>query len=179
MKMVLMVKSREELEQMGTTFENHVAIYLKSNFQNCRIIHDKSIYSPFLGKETQIDLIFICNNLVAVIEVKDWVKTVRGDYSDTHWVAKSRGANSIYHFNVYNQNVIHVRSLRNALRRHGLNPVPFANVICFPDGVELLTDCKEAVTLSQLAPMLEKLIKKSKVHFDTDDMYNLIERVEW
>ena len=174
-----MGKSREELENIGTTFEEHVIIYLKSYFQNCRIIHNKSIYSPLLEKDTQIDIIFICNNLIAVIEVKDWVKSVRGDYADTHWVARSRGVNNIYHFNVYNQNLIHIRSLRNALRRMGYNPVQFANILCFPDGVDLLTNCKEAVTLSQLGPYIKKLMARSTIDIKTEEMYKLIERAEW
>ena len=169
-----MGKSREELENIGTTFEEHVIIYLKSYFQNCRIIHNKSIYSPLLEKDTQIDIIFICNNLIAVIEVKDWVKSVRGDYADTHWVARSRGVNNIYHFNVYNQNLIHIRSLRNALRRMGYNPVQFANILCFPDGVDLLTNCKEAITLSQLGPYIKKLMAKSTIDIKTEEMYKLI-----
>ena len=152
---------------------------MKSYFQNCRIIHNKSIYSPLLEKDTQIDIIFICNNLIAVIEVKDWVKSVRGDYADTHWVARSRGVNNIYHFNVYNQNLIHIRSLRNALRRMGYNPVQFANILCFPDGVDLLTNCKEAITLSQLGPYIKKLMARSTIDIKTEEMYKLIERAEW
>lgn len=52
------------LEKIGTEFERVVASYLKANFRECKVIHNLEVYSAYLKKNTQIDIIFIHPKLV-------------------------------------------------------------------------------------------------------------------
>ena len=84
----------------------------------------------------------------------------------------------MYHPNIYYQNLIHIRALRNMMRLQRISPVPCENLICFPDGTDLLTECTECCTLSQLCYRLRTLIENSQVTIDVDSTYKVIESLD-
>ena len=52
-----------------------------------------------------------------MIEAKNWKNWVRGDYGDKHWKGQGASRGVITTFNPIDQNFIHIRALRNAIRR--------------------------------------------------------------
>ena len=79
---------------------------------------------------------------------------------------------------MYYQNFIHIRALRNAMRMNGIEPVPCTNLICFPDGIDLFSDCVECCTVSRLKTRLSNLINDSKIDVDVDTTYKFIESLD-
>lgn len=150
---------RGTLEFNGSVFEDTIARHLKQWFPDSIVLSNLELSSAYLGKVTQIDLIMIHSKGIFVIEAKAWHKWVRGTYDDSQWLGKSQSPDVIRTFSPVNQNFIHVRTLRNAIRRElGKEPPVFHSVICFPDSTDLNTPCKEVVNLSSLKSYLQSLM---------------------
>ncbi|MEY8333124.1 nuclease-related domain-containing protein [Lachnospiraceae bacterium 47-T17] len=147
---------RKILEYNGTLFENEITRYLYANFPNISVIQNKQLFSAYLRKDTQIDVIAVCDFGVFIIEAKNWKQWIKGEYDDTMWVGKSNSRDAMRVMNVYNQNFIHIRALRNRIRALGLEPVPFNNIICVPDGIQIFSGCKEICTLSGLRDLMKR-----------------------
>lgn len=170
---------RKVLEYNGSVFENTVARNLARRYPDIIIIQNRTLYSDFLGNDTQIDLIAIQRKGIFVIEAKNWQRWVKGDYNTDHWKGQGASMNIMDVFSPVNQNMIHVRALRNAIRcQFNVDVVPFHNVVCFPDTTSLMTECKEVVNLSALGLYLDKLlIAEAGSPLDTGFYYNCIMEV--
>ncbi len=156
--------NRNKLMYNGDTFEFEVMDTLRVAFPDAVIIHDKRIYSHYLQQDTQIDVIMIYDGGVFVIEAKNWKGWIKGTYDDDKWTGKSLEAKVLTVFNPIHQNLIHVRTIRNALRRIGVNPPFFANIVVFPDGAMIKSNCSEVVNLSSL-------VSKVKEQFNSVDKH--------
>lgn len=172
------MSDRRILELNGTIFENRVASYLHHRYPACEVLQNRTLFSDFLGKDTQIDLIMVSTKGVFVIEAKGWRKWVKGDYDDHLWSGQSSQANVITTFSPVNQNIIHIRALRNAIRMtFGVEPVSFCNCVCFPDGTDIYSDCSEIVNLSRLGLLMDKLMISNGFHVDVNQYVNWIDTV--
>ena len=80
-------------------------------------------------------------------------------------------------FNPYDQNIIHVRALRNAIRRRGGKPVIFHNLVVLPDGTEIYSDCKDVVNSSQLPKAIARMKKSADVNLDKKAYIEMIRGV--
>lgn len=169
---------RGVLEWNGISFENIILRHLSSKYSGSIFLHNLELYSDYLKKDTQIDIVFIDSKGVFVIEAKNWKNWVRGDYGDKHWKGQGASHDVITTFNPIDQNFIHIRALRNAIRRECREePVLFHNVVCFPDSTALKTECKEVVNLSYLSLYLDKILIASKECIEPEYYKKLIERV--
>lgn len=154
-----------ELLLSGETFEFRLMALIRATFPNAAILHDLRLYSRFLDKETQIDVVVIDSSGVFVIEAKNWKFWIKGEYNDQRWSGLTSDRKVITVFNPYHQNFIHVRELRNAIRVHtGVNPIGFKNLVVLPDGTEIHSACKEVMNLSSLPDAMKKLSVPNSVN---------------
>ena len=98
---------RHVLEFNGTVFESAISRLLKRKYPEAVVLSDLSIFSDFLDKDTQIDVLMIHPRGVFVIEAKGWRKWVRGEYSDTVWQGVSSQMSIMTRPSPINQNRIH------------------------------------------------------------------------
>lgn len=165
---------RSVLELNGNWFERVVHQYLLESYPEAKLIFGKKLYSKYLEKETQIDLIMVHPNAVIVLEVKAWQKWIKGNYNDSHWFGQSSGVNVMKTISPIDQNFLHVRALRNAIRRKGVNPSMFYSVICLPDGTDIISDCKELCNLSRVKTFINGVLQKSTLCMDVNNMIDCI-----
>ena len=149
--------NRQVLEYNGSLFETEIARYLYAHFKGIKVIVDKSTFSAYLRKDTQIDVIAVCDFGIFVIEAKNWKAWIKGEYNDTKWAGKSSGRDAMVVYNVVDQNFIHVRALRNRLRAQQVPLVPFHSIVCVPDGTQVISRCSEICNLSELGSKMMAL----------------------
>lgn len=148
---------RKVLEFNGSFFEQEIVKSLYEQFSDeCIVIHNKELYSDFLGKNTQIDVILLHKHGAYVIEAKNWKHWIKGNYADFYWAGKSAQKDVMRVISPINQNFLHVRALKNAIRKKGIQPLAFSSVICVPDGTDILSDCSELCNFSLLPYYVEK-----------------------
>lgn len=169
--------NRMHLEALGEEFELEISQYLQLKYPKSEVLHNNSIYCEFLKKETQMDLIFITDRNVYIIEAKNWIGFIRGNINDKHWEGRSRSKNTITVFNPVNQNALHIRTLRNALRLQGMNPPMFKNIVVVPDGTEIKSDCSEVINKSMLLQRIASNENSSSLSIDIMNMKNSIKGV--
>lgn len=164
---------RAELEDSGTIFEMTIALQLANQFPKGFVLQDVKLFSPFLGKNTQIDLILISENGIFVIEAKNWKKSISGTVGARYWEGSSNNG-ALQVISPFDQNFLHIRLLRNWLRRKGMNPVRFHNIICVPDGTEIRCNFPTVCTLSQLEKVI---LQYSDTSIDVISYKKLISRL--
>lgn len=147
---------RIKLEQKGCNFEGEVAFNIQSVFRNALFVLNKGVYSPFLGKDTQIDLIVILPSGIYVIEAKNWPGFIKGEFPDKYW--KGRGQGRVMNvINPVHQNMMHCRSLRLHIANKGFFiKEPFINLVVVPDSTMIYTESKEVMTVTDLLGFLKK-----------------------
>lgn len=153
--------NRLSLEMNGTWFELHVANELSRLFPESVVLHDLPLYSYYLSNwyerpiTTQIDLVFITPYRIYVIEAKKWGDEICGNREDYKWTGKPNAKNFVKNMNPVSQNLVHLRELKNLLRRNNYDVPDFESCICVPDGTKIITDCKEVLEMSQMIYKLQ------------------------
>lgn len=168
---------RDVLFYNGALFENEIARYLKQHFSDIEVLVNLRLFSSYLRKDTQIDVVAICSFGVFVIEAKNWKQWIKGEYNDRYWAGKSKSKDAMRVFNVVAQNFIHVRALRNRLRALGFEPVKFNSIVCVPDGTEIISRCTEVCNLSSLALKMNRQSKINTVSIDIAEYKKVISMV--
>lgn len=168
---------RAHLEALGEAFELQILNLLRMKFPTSLFFHNVEIYSDYLGKDTQIDLIMLTDAGVYIIEAKNWVGFIRGNYNDKYWQGRSRSQNTMQVFNPVNQNDIHIRALRNALRCKGVNPPIFINTVVVPDGTAIQSSCSEVVNQSKLLIRINNFERDSHIRINKSALYKAIDTV--
>lgn len=147
---------RRSLLTVGDWFEKHIANQLQQTFPGSTVLQDLRLFSHYLSTikqrpvDTQIDLVLITDFKIYVIEAKKWNLEITGDRDDHMWYGKSNIRSNIHHINPVEQNMVHVRALRNLLRRNNYDVPSFANYVCVPNGTHIISNCREVMELSQL-----------------------------
>ena len=168
---------RSLLESLGTDFERVVTQDLRIRYPESKILHNLSFNSAFWGKETQNEFLFIQNKAIISVECKNWTRYFKGSYNDETWTGSSRSHLTLSVFNPITQNDIHIRALRNNLRRQGINPPIFYNVVLLPDGTQLYTDCPEVINYSRLFYVIDEITRKSSLDIEVKFFENNIRKV--
>lgn len=169
--------SRLNLELSGTLFENTICNLIQNAIPNCIVMHDVSVNSSQLGRDTQLDILVLHKKAIILIEAKNWKSWIRGNYNESKWVGKSIGKNIITVFSPVNQNSIHIRSLKSALFKHHIKVKNIHSVVCLPDGASLLSDCTELCNYSKLVSVINQIIKNSCDSLDLDTIYSVIKQI--
>lgn len=147
---------RFSLELGGNWFEQQVATELICKFPGTVILHNLELYSHYLSLVkahptiTQIDIVFITPFRIYVIEAKKWGFEIIGNREDYHWIGKSNAKTFIENISPILQNMVHMRTLKNALRMDNHNIPDFESCVCVPNGTRIVSDCVEVMELSQL-----------------------------
>ena len=105
------------------------------------------------SNDAQIDLIMIDKSGVFVFEAKNYSISICGTYSQRVWDAVGRSRKSVRIENPIDQNITHIRKLRNICIGAGA-PV-FHNVIVVPDSCIIQTNCREVRRVSELKRYLK------------------------
>ena len=151
--------NRRTLEFNGNYFEQIIVNHLHSYYGgDCVVLHNKELFSNYLGKDTQIDVILIHKKGICVIEAKNWKQWIKGEYADYYWAGKSSSKDVMKVISPLNQNFLHIRVLKNAIRRKGYNPIDFHSIICVPDGTQIMSKCSEVCNLSMLTNKIDTLL---------------------
>ena len=166
--------NRKSLEFKGNLFEAYLSMSISELIPDSKCILNKEIYSPYLRKDTQIDLIIITKRYVNVIEAKNWDSYIKGTYDDTHWQGK--GASQIMTvFNPINQNAIHVRALQKLVYDNTSSFIPCKSFIVVPDGCNIETKCSEVINTSVLRREITKqMITVADKEIDSSYYYDVI-----
>ena len=158
--------SRRDLEFTGSLFETQICSMLKVEFPESEVINNLEVFSHYLGKSTQIDVILVTQKCIVFVEAKNWTNWVKGNYNDFHWTGRGKSKNVMTVFNPINQNKIHVRAVKNALHRKGLLLPVIHNIVCFPDGCMINSDSSDVVNYSQLRNKIASIESESKYTLD-------------
>ena len=164
---------RKKLEFKGNLFENYIAIELSNKFPLARFILNKDLYSPFLQKNTQIDLIMVTDKVIYVIEAKNWSDYIKGTYNDVHWKGKGN-SQAMNTYSPINQNAIHMRALRRRLIEAGVSSdAMIKSFVVVPESCQLITNCEEVCHLSEINRLIAKVESKAP-NISKEDIYNKI-----
>jgi hypothetical protein len=169
--------NRGRLEELGAVFELEIMDYLAEKFPNSIIMHNLEVFCKPLEKDTQIDIIMLTDKNVYLIEAKNWTGYIEGEYNNEHWTGISRARVKMEVFNPINQNDLHIRALRNALRNEGLNPPYFNNFVVVPDGTAIKSTCREVVNKSFLINRITRAEKTLSNNYDKQSLAEKIRKV--
>lgn len=147
---------RTSLEFNGNWFEQRIAQRLSMEFRGARVLHDCKLYCRYKEGITQIDVILVHEDGICAVEAKNWSGYLKGEYGDTVWTGKSDDPMVKTIVNPVDQNFMHIRALKNALRRKGFKPGRFYNYVCVPDTTDIYSRCSEVCNLSMLVKRLKE-----------------------
>lgn len=169
--------NRATLELNGNFFESLIASSLASAFPEAKVLHNLEVYSVFLKKNTQVDVLLVHPTGIFVIEAKNWTDWVRGGYNDRQWSGASNHGAPITTRSPLDQNFLHVRTLKRAFRVYGYKPPTFYNLVVFPDGVNITSDCKEVCTFTQIESRIRSLVLQAERKFRVESCVNVLRQV--
>lgn len=144
------------LDLKAVMFEAIIGEALRTSFLSSLVIYNQKIPCCFLKrKETQVDVILITEHAVYVIEAKGWKNLIKGTYADYMWRGISGNPIGMTVFNPIYQNLLHIRLLKTALRKKGINKVPLINIVCVQDGCHIESNCRELMHFTELVPRVQ------------------------
>lgn len=139
----------------GDVFENIIATKLLKAFNEpVHIFMSLRVKSPYLNKETEVDILLLTSFGVYCIEAKAMRSLLKGNLDDKMWIGKS-GSYQTRLYNPVFQNGTHVRALKHGIRQLGMEPPPIKGVICIPNGCVIESNASNIYTIGSLFAMLE------------------------
>lgn len=169
--------NRRTLEAKGLIFEGIVGNFLKHNFSNTFVFYNKVFAAKFLKRKlTQVDIIFITNKAIFVIEAKDWSIFIEGDYSSYAWLGMGDAKNVIKAFSPVYQNYLHLRLVKSMLRQQMEEIPPLINLVVVPDTCEIRTPCEEVIRFSALRRRIEFELNKLDKVYNIRDLTKAVRR---
>lgn len=154
---------------MGFMFEERLA-YLLNTIPGTRTIPGFRMYSPVLGKMTEIDVLWLTPKGLFCLECKRYSKHIIGNLDDLLWSCTS-GGGWFRKFNFAIQNEHHIRVLRRYLRRNRLPIYNFVSIIVVPDTTFITTDCNNVFNISDFLASYSTLLD---LNLDVNEIYNNI-----
>lgn len=93
---------------------------------------------------TEIDLLVAVADVLLVVEAKN-IRSIRGSLSDAHWVLEGAEGGEAYRaLNIFTQNRIHARSLKNAWFQKRAELLVSLPLIIVPDGCVMEAEVEQA-----------------------------------
>lgn len=142
---------------IGAAGENEIAHILRNLGINGHLFNN--LYIQFhTGKSTEIDLVFLTDRKIYVIESKNYNGKIYGNIFDKNWRVQYRNGKTYTLYNPIMQNKTHV----NAISNHLIIPENLLeSVVVFGDGAELGDMCENCINTRNLADYIIKSYKKS------------------
>ena len=149
-----------ETKAAGGRAENQVfdvvSKYTNSVYRN--IVVD-SVYTS--NGRTEIDVIAAIADVIFIFEVKN-IRSIEGNYSDNTWTLRGRETGTSYpSLNIFNQNRIHLRSLRNLWAQKSDFVPPLASVVIVPNDCVVPDELARCgiLTLHELDEQLLEMVR--------------------
>lgn len=172
------MRDRTVLELQGMIYEGVVGVLLREKRKDGVIIYNKNFKCNYLPRgETQVDIIFVTEKAVFIIEVKDWKYRIEGGYNDYEWEGMGKSLKTMTVFNPVYQNYGHIRLLKAALMQNENIP-PLINLVVVPDGCKIKSDCEEVIHLSELCDTIAKYEKSYYTKYVVTDIVRMIREVK-
>ena len=139
----------------GEKFEMLIASNLFKAFKEpINLSLSLRVFSMYLGKPTEIDIVLLTSFGVYCIEAKSVRTLLEGSVSDKMWTGHS-GKYPSKMFNPVLQNNTHIRALKYALRQLGMEPPDITGIICVPNGCLVESDSSHIYTIGSMFSKLE------------------------
>lgn len=172
-----MSSNRRTLEAKGLIFEGIVGSFLKRSFSNTFVFYNKVFPAKFLKKQvTQVDVIFITNKAIFVIEAKDWSQFIEGDYDNYTWLGMGDANLVMKVFSPVYQNYLHLRLVKSMLRKQLKELPPLINLVVVPDTCDVKTPCTEVVRFSALKRRITKELDSLDKVYDIKELRKAVRR---
>lgn len=141
----------------GTTFEVELAINLHS-LDDVRVIPNLGVFSPYLGRDTEIDLLVLSPWGIYCLEAKSFNTGLMGSLEDDFWAGVTgRKVTRIY--NPVMQNFEHIRCLKRRVKEVTGKFIDVDNYVVVPDSCKISTDVRHMVL--NLTELMDKLVSDS------------------
>jgi hypothetical protein len=145
----------------GETFELVLETKIAS-LKNVTCISDVTLYSPHLGKLTQIDLLVLTPWRMYCIEAKSYTTSLSGKIEEDRWVGISKERTTAL-FNPIIQNFEHVRALKYSLLRNGVYVYDIPSVVIVPDVCDISKSAMKYEIVKTLTGFADDLVTDSIV----------------
>lgn len=149
--------NRAVLDNKGLQFETEIALLLHKYYPNAVVLNNMWAYSEFMERATQVDITMITEKGLYFIEAKNWRTCVYGNVADSKWRGKASGCKMLEVPSILKQNIIHIRAVRNGLRRRNVEPVRGQNIIVFPVSTRIFSDANEIVNINNLISRIDAI----------------------
>ena len=127
------------MRKRGREGEKRLRRLLKQLEGNNKIL--SNLYFFHKDRSAEVDIIFLHETGIYVLESKNYCGTVTGEITNTFWTQD----NGIYKREFYNpvwQNRKHVKEVSEFLEQHGLNSLQIRSIVVFPDNTDLFMRCQ-------------------------------------
>lgn len=175
--MIALNSNRKTLEAKGLIFEGIVGGFLKRSFSNTFVFYNKVFPAKFLKRqETQVDIIFITNKAIFIIEAKDWSQFIEGDYNNYTWLGMGDANLVMKVFSPVYQNYLHLRLVKSILRKQLDDIPPLINLVVVPDTCDIKSPCTEVIRFSSLKRRVNSEMSKLSKIYDVKALTKIIRR---
>jgi len=147
-----------------------------ASIKNVRCVTNIKIYSPHLGKLTEIDLLVVTPWRVYCLEAKSYTTSLSGNIEEDRWTGYTRDRSTAL-FNPIIQNFEHIRSLKYNLLKVGLylNDIPSAVVV--PDTCDISRAAMRFTIVKDISGFIGDLITDSLTLPSNLDTELILDRV--
>lgn len=142
------VSLRDKMIMSGETFEILVGETV-SRVTKSVIKYNYRFYSPRIKRGTECDILLITPAKIYCIECKNYTRRIKGTAKAVKWNFISKG-NLAETDNPVLNNMRHIRTIKGLLYSCGNADIEIENIVCVPNRCEIVTDCKEVMTLTEL-----------------------------
>ena len=139
----------------------------------------KNLYVPAAGNKTsEIDLIFLCQKGIFVIESKNVSGSIYGSEWQKNWTVLLSGGHKHSLYNPIRQNLTHLENLRKYLSDMEIPKEAFYNLVLFSDKTNLnnvtWTDSQTKVLqVKDISSFLNEIWKEKRDMFSKEQVNNL------
>jgi ssDNA-binding Zn-finger/Zn-ribbon topoisomerase 1 len=158
---------------------------IEKNLNIIRLLgrHGKILRNVYIPKEngetTEIDVLFITQKGIFVIESKNYSGWIYGDEWDTYWTASLSNGEKNQFYNPIRQNETHMRWLEHYLK----DEIPLFSIIAFSvrcelREVEIEESDAHVIKRDKLYATIRKIWKKSENWLDEEEIAAIYEKLE-
>ena len=154
--------------------------YLSSFSLNSVQGTSRTLYNIYLpkwnGKPTEIDLVFIHETGIYVIESKNYSAWIYGNGDEQEWTQVFPNGKKFSFYNPIKQNETHIRALQHVLRN--VPSKAYTNLVVFSERCELkkvhyIQPQTHVIQRPALRKLIEKLTVKNKKLFTSAEVINI------
>lgn len=171
---VLEGNTRDKRGSVGEEDVIRALVYIsKRRKLHYKIIRNLNIQSSS-GKKAQIDLVYINNQGIFIIEVKNWTGYVMGSENDDKWIrsVNRNGINKKYEYNnPLKQNDYHIEIFKNVTKIYK----NIHSLVVFSSNNAARLKMKNVVNITSIPEYLNSIkIDESLKDKDIDDIYDVL-----